>query len=102
MRKPTDPNHLDPGSMRGRLVLAKALSYAIATIDKLPARQQEWSDRQDMANLLMHHPAFYGFADVAWRSANHHTGNGIDVPLPEDEKLKADPDQPGLHLVDKI
>jgi hypothetical protein len=38
--------------MRDRYITAKALAYAIAAIDSLPPERQEWSDRNDMVELL--------------------------------------------------
>jgi hypothetical protein len=42
------------GHMRDLYVLCKALAYAIETIEKLPPRWQEWSDKEDMKLLLDH------------------------------------------------
>jgi hypothetical protein len=38
--------------MRDHYITAKALAYAIAAIDSLPPERQEWSDRNDMVELL--------------------------------------------------
>jgi hypothetical protein len=44
----------DPGGVTGRdaYILAKALAYAIQTIEALPERWQEWSDCRDMQAIL--------------------------------------------------
>lgn len=69
---------LDPNSIRGRLVLAKAIAYALSAIDLLPKNRQEWSDRQDMANILL--TSFDpGLAVMAVQSAEAHTAITIDV-----------------------
>ena len=70
---------LDPNSQRGRLVLAKALAYAISAIDLLPRNRQEWSDRQDMANLLLNAPGIANWALNAVRDAEAHTQIEVDV-----------------------
>lgn len=37
---------------RDRSVICKAMAYAVALIDSLPEDRREWSDRQDMADVL--------------------------------------------------
>ena len=37
---------------RDSLIVAKALAYAIESIERLPQRWQEWSDKEDMVLLL--------------------------------------------------
>lgn len=39
---------------RDNYILAQALAYAIETIDRLPPRLQEKSNREDMEELLRH------------------------------------------------
>lgn len=41
-------------SVTGRdgYIIRKALAYAIETIERLPERWQEWSDKEDMKTLL--------------------------------------------------
>jgi hypothetical protein len=37
---------------RDGLIICKALAYAIAAIEALPEEWQEWSDKEDVVNLL--------------------------------------------------
>lgn len=37
---------------RDDFIFVKALAYAIATIERLPSERQEWSDCEDMRDLL--------------------------------------------------
>jgi hypothetical protein len=63
---------------RDRHVVVKALSYAIAAIEALPSRQQEFGDKEDMKRLLEHMVG--GDAELAQlqRSARAHlTGDGL-------------------------
>ena len=39
-------------TVRGNLMIAKALAYAIAAIDALPDNMKEASDRDDMVHIL--------------------------------------------------
>lgn len=73
-------------SVRGNLVIAKALAYAMHTIDQLPTEKQEWSDRQDMAFILNN--ALGQFADLAAKAVEHHTGKALDMT---DHKHKHEP-----------
>ena len=92
MKLETARNHsepaIDPASLRGSLVLAKPIAYALVNIDSLPRARQEWSDRQDMANMLLHAlPEFAASAAVT--AVEHHTETAVDVMDhkfdPEDE-----------------
>lgn len=55
--------------LRGMLVIAKALAYAILTIEKLPPRWQEYSDKEDMKMILAEMSVF---GPMAMDSAKHH------------------------------
>jgi hypothetical protein len=60
----------DINQLRITLVTAKALAYAIKTIEALPKRWQEWSDKEDMKMIL--HDVFPMWEDIAKQSAEHH------------------------------
>ncbi|MCP3399192.1 hypothetical protein [Bradyrhizobium sp. CCGB20] len=49
-------------------IIRKALPYAIETIDRLPSRWREESDREDMTTLL----GVYGDADAHRLNARQH------------------------------
>lgn len=66
-------------SVRGTLIVAKALAYAIATIDALPPDKQEASDRDDMVHILTGTKAFGQFKDVAVRSVEYYLGRKPDL-----------------------
>ena len=72
--------------LRGQLIMAKALAYAMSAIDALPVERQEWSDRQDMAYMLGE--CFSAFAEMAAQSVAHHTGKPLDIT---DYKAKDEP-----------
>ncbi|HWL82098.1 MAG TPA: hypothetical protein VNR89_14205 [Roseomonas sp.] len=55
-------------------IVSKALAYAITTIDNLPRRQQEGSDRDDMALLLAAMEPNRFWHDEALRTARRHMG----------------------------
>lgn len=44
-----------PATHRDVSTIQKALIYAIAAIESLPERCQEWSDKEDMKDLLVAH-----------------------------------------------
>jgi hypothetical protein len=50
----TNRGFVEPNSITGRdaYIVAKALVYAVETIEALPERWQEWSDCQDMKAIL--------------------------------------------------
>ncbi len=59
-------------------VMAKALAYAIKTIESMPQRWQEWSDKEDMKIIL--HQYFPVFENMVQQSAEHHIdGSARDV-----------------------
>lgn len=64
-------------SIRGQLVIAKALAYAMHTIDSLPPEKQEWSDRQDMACILSE--VYTNWVSIAAQAVEFHTGNPVDL-----------------------
>jgi hypothetical protein len=55
--------------IREDLIIAKALAYAILTIESLPPRWQEWSDKEDMKVLLERAEVF---KDFVMSEAKHH------------------------------
>ena len=64
-------------SIRGRLMVAKALAYAIGTIETLPLERQEWSDAQDMKFIL--NECFAEWATHVADAVEHHTGKRPDL-----------------------
>lgn len=83
-------SHFPPrwGGITGRdgYIIEKALAYAINTIDGLPFRQQEGSDRDDMMAILetlLPHPTQFG---EAMESACSHMGRD-HVVGPDDSPL---------------
>jgi hypothetical protein len=74
---------------RDNYIIFKALAYAIATIQSLPERYQEWSDMCDMCALLR--SAGESVAFFAIMSAENHTGNSVDPdPRAEDAGFDAE------------
>jgi hypothetical protein len=77
-------------SITGRdgYIMCKALAYAIETIERLPTRWQEWSDKEDMKALLTHHGERMFGTEYFYQSARHHIdgaaeearGNVVDFP----------------------
>jgi len=66
-------------TLRKQLIMAKALAYAIETIQKLPPRWQEASDCADMKILLDDmHPRW---KHLAVASARHHLSAAKDVEV---------------------
>lgn len=57
-------------TMRELYILAKALAYAIRAIEHLPARLQEFSDKEDMKRIL--HDDFAMFEEVVTQCADSH------------------------------
>ncbi len=72
-----EKNHLPINSIRAHLVIAKALAYAVAMIDSLPSEKQEWSDRQDMVDILKTHFTMWG--PFVAQSVEFHTGHKPDL-----------------------
>ena len=67
-------------TIRDIYVTAKALAYAVVTIERLPAERQEWSDMQNMKSLLDHFRGIYGgLIDEAVDTA-HRNATGIGWP----------------------
>lgn len=64
-------------SIRGQIVIAKALAYAMQAIDSLPPEKQEWSDRQDMACIL--NEIYTNWVSIAAQSVEFHTGKPVDI-----------------------
>jgi hypothetical protein len=68
-----------PVTHRDGYIIAKALAYAIATIDSLPEKRQERSDRDDMVAILCAlYPDPSGREDFA-RGVEAHTGRLPDL-----------------------
>jgi hypothetical protein len=57
-------------TIRESYVTAKALAYAIKTIESLPVKWQEWSDAQDMKRVL--HEYFPVWETLVTNDANRH------------------------------
>jgi hypothetical protein len=55
-------------------VIRKALAYAIASIDSLPERRQEFSDRSDMLVLLLALVPHAMDRDALAKEVESHTG----------------------------
>jgi hypothetical protein len=72
-RRPGQANYSVTG--RDGYIIAKALAYAIVSIEGLPEKRREWSDAQDMKLLLA-----LGFprlkADLLEQAKTHITGEG--------------------------
>jgi hypothetical protein len=66
------PLHIGESEMsaREKLVMAKALAYAIKTIKNLPRRWQEYGDMQDMEFLL--NKIGEPWIGLAKQAADHH------------------------------
>ena len=64
---------------RDRLIIAKALVYAIAAIDRVPDEQREWSDRCDMVKLLFTLVPDPMQREVMARAVESHTGTLPDL-----------------------
>lgn len=63
------------GPMRDRLILCNALAYAILTIERLPERQQEYSNKEDMKVMLDHFGSgFLGVEHWMEVARNHMDG----------------------------
>lgn len=69
--------NLPLNSIRTQLVIAKALAYAVVMIDSLPEKKQEWSDRQDMVNILLNHFAMW--VPIVAHDVEFHTGTKPDL-----------------------
>lgn len=66
------------GPMRDRLILCNALAYAILTIERLPDRQQEFSNKEDMKLMLNHFASeFLGVEHWMEVARNHMDGTGF-------------------------
>jgi hypothetical protein len=74
-------------SVRGNLIVAKALAYAIDAIDSLPPEKQERSDRNDMCHVLT--TVFGQWTDIVKQSVEHHTGRTLDLTDYKLPKLKS-------------
>jgi hypothetical protein len=76
---PRRPKRVSVTGRDGYLVL-QALAYTILTIEALPDRWQEWSNKEQMKKLL--HVWSRGYADHFLENARHHiTGAGRPVPV---------------------
>lgn len=71
---------MDKKSVTGRdgMIVAKALCYAIASIDALPAARREASDRDDMVRLLRAMASAKSLDDYA-AGVEWHTGRTPDL-----------------------
>jgi hypothetical protein len=77
-REASKEHTLRANSLRGNLVMAKAIAYALHYIDSLPSERQEWSDRQDMCNIMLHCLP-ESLVHMAVVSVEHHTQSVVDV-----------------------
>lgn len=64
---------------RDSYILTKALMYAVAAIDALPADQQESSDRDDMVQLLIARMPDPVEREALARTIQAHTGISPDI-----------------------
>ncbi len=60
------------GPMRDRFILCNTLAYAILTIERLPKRQQEYSNKEDMKLLLEYMSGDFLGAQHWMDVARHH------------------------------
>jgi hypothetical protein len=74
--------------MRDQLILCNALAYAILTIERLPRRQQEYSNKEDMKLVLEHLASnFLGVEHWMEVARNHMDGTFFKDMPPEEEEL---------------
>jgi hypothetical protein len=69
-------------TVRETYVMAKALAYAIKTIEALPRRWQEYSDKEDMKLIL--HKHFSVFEPIVIGEVEHHL-NGAKIKWSKEE-----------------
>ena len=67
---------------RQKLIIAKALAYAIKTIENLPPRWREQSDMEDM-KIILEGLGVYG--QIALKSASYHLDGAGWKDWPDEE-----------------